>query len=457
MDRRFFPGFVVLLAACGGETPPPSVPPVTTVATPSAAIIAYRDIRIIDGTGAAPIEHGVLVIEGKTIRAVAANAEIPSGATVIDGTNLSVMPGLVTDHAHVGMTDGTAGNDGHYTRENILRQLGQWEAYGVTTVTSLGMNGQLFYELQPALHRGELPGADLFGADRGIGVPAAAPPMDVGPDRLYRPVDAAQARIAVRESAARHPSFIKIWVDDFNGSLKVKMAPDVYAAIIDEAHQQHVRVAAHVYYLEDAKRLVNDGVDVLAHGVRDQAVDADFITALKGHHTWYVPTIGLDEAFYVYAEAPEWTNAPFFRHALQPALAAQLDDPAWRRKTLADPKLPIWKKSVATNEKNVKTLYDAGVAIGFGTDAGATPLRIPGFAEHRELRLLVDAGLSPIQAIHVATQSAAELLGENDRGVLAPGKLADLIVVSGNPAGAIEATDNIVTVWHRGVRIDPMP
>ena len=457
MDRQFFLGFVMIVAACGGETPARAVPPVTTTLAGGGAVTAYRNIRIIDGTGAAPIEHGVIVIDGKTIRAVGASAEVPAGANVIDGTNLSVMPGLVSDHSHVGMTDGTSGADGHYTRENILRQLGQWEAYGVTTVTSLGMNGQLFYELQPALHRGELHGADLFGADRGIGVPAAAPPMDVGPDRLYRPIDAEQARIAVRESAARHPSFIKIWVDDLNGSLKVKMAADVYAAIIDEAHKQHVRVAAHVYYLEDAKKLVNDGVDVLAHGVRDQPVDADFVAAMKGHHTWYVPTIGLDEAFYVYAEAPEWTKAPFFRHALQPALAAQLDDAEWRKKTLADPKLATWKKAVANNEKNVKTLFDAGVSIGFGTDSGATPLRIPGFAEHHELKLLVDAGLSPIQAIHLATQSATELLGENDRGVLASGKLEDLIVVQGNPAGAIEATNNLVAVWHRGVKLDPMP
>jgi imidazolonepropionase-like amidohydrolase len=105
------------------------------------------------------------------------------------------------------------------------------------------------------------------------------------------------------------------------------------------------------------------------------------------------------------------------------------------------------------NLKNLKALYDAGVKIGFGTDAGATPLRIPGFAEHRELALMVDAGLTPLQAIHIATQNAAQLLGLDDRGVLANGKRADFVVLDKDPSNDIEATTKIDAVWQRGRQV----
>src|SRR6202000_3257177 len=105
---------------------------------------------------------------------------------------------------------------------------------------------------------------------------------------------------------------------------------------------------------------------------------------------------------------PEWLQQPFLRRALQPSLAAQLSDPAWRAKVLGDTKaLSTEKQALSTNMKNVKTLFDAGVNVGFGTDSGATPLRIAGFAEHHELKLLTEAGLTPVQAIQTATKNAA--------------------------------------------------
>src|SRR5262249_47624739 len=162
---------------------------------------------------------------------------------------------------------------------------------------------------------------------KGFGVPNAAPPAANGilDSQVYRPATLEEARAEVRETAQRHPDLIKIWVDDMRGSFAVKMNPETYKAIIDEAHVNGMRVAAHVYYLDDAKQLVGNGVDILAHGVRDQAVDSDFIASIKGRGAWYVPTLGSDESFYVYAEHPEWLKQPFLRRALSPALAAQLN------------------------------------------------------------------------------------------------------------------------------------
>jgi imidazolonepropionase-like amidohydrolase len=421
--------------------------------------ILLRDVRVIDGNGGQPLEHADILITGSKITAVDTQTDaknLPHNTTIVNLTGKSVLPGLITNHSHLGITKGTTVSGNNVTRANILRQLRQYTAYGVTTVTSLGLNLKPFYDMQPQAHSGATRTADMFGADRGFGVPNGAPPASMGllDTQVYRPQTPEEARAQVRETAQRHPDLIKIWVDDMHHTVPAKMSPEVYKAIIDEAHVNGIRVASHVYYLEDAKLLVGDGVDILAHGVRDTAVDPDFVKSIKARGTWYVPTLGLDESFYIYAEHPEWLQQPFLRRGLPPSLAAQFSDPAWRAKVLGDTKaVAAQKQSLATNMKNVKTLFDAGVNVGFGADSGATPLRIAGFAEHRELKLLTDAGLTPLQAIQTATKNAAAVLHLDDRGVIAPGKLADLLVVDGDPSKDIAAVDNIDSVWRRGRKV----
>jgi imidazolonepropionase-like amidohydrolase len=426
---------------------------------PSAPVgqtVVLTDVRLINGEDGLPMEHAAIVIKGGRIVSLGPADKLhwPKSAQVINYRNKTVLPGLISDHSHVGQVDGVSLGSQNYNRANILRQLRQYEVYGVTTVTALGLNGDLFYELRPQLHSGALPGADLFGADRGIGIPNGAPPappINLPQTQLYRVSTPEQAVQAVDEMAARKPDFIKVWVDDIHGTERVKMTPEVYGAAIHEAHRLGLRAPAHIYYLADAKSLVNHGVDVIAHGVRDQPVDAEFIDAMKARSVWYIPTISLDESSYIFAEQPGWRMDPFLAHALQPALAAEFDDSAWRARILENQKqVDVDKASVQMNERNLKTLYNAGVNIGFGTDSGAFPVRIPGFAEHRELELLVFAGLTPLQAINLATGKAAALLHLNDRGVLAPGKLADLVVVDGNPAAHIQDIHKIEAVWHRG-------
>ena len=419
--------------------------------------VALIGARLIDGTGEPPLENSALVIQGETLSAVGLGASVkfPDDTAVIDCHGQTIIPGLISDHSHVGLVDGISVKPENYNQQNILRQLKQYEAYGVTGVTALGLNGSLFYQLRDEQHAGKSPGADLFGAFRGIGAPLGAPPaamIPAGPDQLYRPETPAEARTAVREIVAGHPDLVKIWVDDLLGT-SPKMKPEIYEAVIDEAHRAGCRVAAHIYYLADAKAVLRAGVDIIAHGVRDQPVDAEFINEMKARSTWYIATINLDECSYIFAEQPDWTKEPFFQNALQPALKAQLSDPAYLEKTLKSPRVPIFKKAVATNQANVKALYDAGVKVAFGTDSGAIPPRIPGFAEHRELQLMVGSGLTPLQAINCATSRAAALLGLTDRGELKPGKLADFIVLTANPLDDISNTEKITAVWHRGKKV----
>lgn len=161
---------------------------------PSAPVnqtVVLTDVRLINGEGELPLEHAAIVIEGDRIVSLGPADKLhwPKSAKVINYRNKTVLPGIISDHSHVGQVDGVSLRSRNYNRANILRQLRQYEVYGVTTVTALGLNGDLFYELQPQLHSGILPGADLFGADRGIGIPNGAPPsppFNLPPTELYR-------------------------------------------------------------------------------------------------------------------------------------------------------------------------------------------------------------------------------------------------------------------------------
>jgi imidazolonepropionase-like amidohydrolase len=422
--------------------------------TADAQTTVLRGARVIDGTGAAPLDNSTIVIRDGRIVAIgpSASTSAPDGAEIVDYSGKTIIPGLISAHSHVGIFIGLMAGPENYNRDSILRQLKQLEAYGVTTVMSLGLNGPLFYELRPELHAGRVPGADLFGADRGVGVVGGQPSAAVVPvadNQIARPEGIESARLAVREMAARKADLVKIWLDDAGKSLPSKLTPEVYTAVIDEAHKNGLRVAAHIYDLDDAKAIVRAGVDIIAHGVRDRAVDAEFIDMMKARSVWYIATIVLDESNFAFAEQPSWISEPFFQRALHPAVRTLLDGPTYRERTLAAPATAKSRAAVATNKQNLKTLHDAGVQIGFGSDSGVG-LRIPGIAEHRELALMVEAGLTPTQAITSATSNAAALLKLDDRGVLAAGKFADLVVLDGDPTADINNTRKIHAVWHRG-------
>jgi imidazolonepropionase-like amidohydrolase len=421
--------------------------------TADAQTTALRNARVIDGRGDAPIDNATIVIRDGRIVAVglSAGTPVPSDAEVVDYAGKAIIPGLISDHSHVGIFVGLKAAPENYNRDAILRQLRQLEAYGVTTVMALGLNGPLFYELRPELHAGRISGADLFGADQGIGVVGGQPSaavVPVGDNQVSRPDTVEMARESIRQMATRKTDMVKIWLDSAGG-LMPKLKPEVYSAVIDEAHKNGLRVAAHIYDLDDAKAIVRAGVDVIAHGVRDKPVDAEFIDMMKARSVWYISTIVLDYTGYVFAEQPSWMREPFLQRALHPAVRAQLDDADYRERTLAMPATAKNRAAVATNKQNLKAIHDAGVRVGFGSDSGVG-LRIPGVAEHLELALMVEAGLTPMQAITNATSNAAALLKLDDRGVLAPGKLADLVVLEGDPTTDISNARKIYAVWHRG-------
>jgi imidazolonepropionase-like amidohydrolase len=432
--------------------------PLALAAAPAqpAGLTALTHVRVIDGTGGTPLEDATVLIEGNHILAIRpGTAAVPGAAKVLDLHGDTVIPGLINAHGHLALIADGQNSATSYTAENVLAELRQYESYGVTSMLSLGLNRDLLYQIREQQRQGTLDGATVFTADRGMGVPDAAPGLPAASDQIYRPATPQEARAAVDAMVTRHADIVKVWVDSVSGT-KPAMSPEIYRAAIEEAHKRHLRVAAHVYYLADAKSLVSAGVDVLAHSVRDKPIDQELIAAMKRRGVWYIPTFTVDESFYIYAQHPGFMQLNFFKDALPPAVLTMLTSDAYSQKVNQDPKTEQHKADFAMDRVNMKAVYDAGIRVGFGTDSGAYATRIPGFSEHRELEDMVQAGLTPMQAIVCATQNNAALLGiEATRGTLRPGKRADLIVLAANPLDDITNSRSIVTIFHDGRTVAP--
>lgn len=417
-------------------------------AASNAQVTVLQGGRIIDGTGAAPIEDGSIVVKGGRIEAVQGpGSKPPEDARIVDVRGKTLMPALIAGHAHLGLTNGTSAGVGNMTEANVMRQLQKYMRHGIGTVAVFGTDHDFIYTLRAAQRKGKLALPTILTAGHGFGVRDGVPPVSMGMDQVYRPTSVAQVREDVGQLAAHKVDLIKIWVDDAGDGKARKMDPALYGEVIRQAHRHGIKVAAHVFYLEDAKRLARDGIDIFGHSVRDQPVDEELVALMKKNDIAYIPTLDLDEASFVYGDRPDWMQQPFFRQSLDPGVWEWLRSPAYKTKEQA-------RKDFAMAQANVRTLHEAGIRVGLGTDSGATIPRIQGFAEHRELELLLGAGLSPMQALQAGTSVNAAIFGiDKERGVLAPGRQADILVLDADPLEDIRNTRKIHGVWLRGVLV----
>jgi imidazolonepropionase-like amidohydrolase len=411
--------------------------------------IVLKGARLIDGTGRAPVENSVLVIEGSQIVAAGKSGavSIPKDAEVQDLSGKTIMPALIDLHGHLGLSNNGADSAaGHYTQENVVKQLDKYRSYGVETVASFGQDEDLIFSIRTDQRAGKIGGARLYTAGRGfLEYTGKSNPAD----HRYRPQNPEEARADIRELAMHHPDYVKMWVDDGLGH-GTKIKPEVYRAIIDEAHKQHIRVFAHEYYLADAKALLAAGLDGFAHSVRDQPVDNELISAMKARNVFLIPTLVRDESLFAYADNVKWIDDPFFQAGLDPGALQIVRSPQTAEKLRSDPDIAKYRAGLEMAKKNLKTLSDSGVKIAFGTDSGI-PLRFPGYFEHRELQLMVEAGLTPMQAIVAATGTNAEILGGAKQfGTLQAGRAAEFLVLDANPLDDIHNTEKLSAVWQAG-------
>jgi imidazolonepropionase-like amidohydrolase len=423
-------------------------------------VTVLQNVTVIDGTGHEPERNRNVVIQGKRIRSiVAATEHAPAGAEIIAMNGKTIMPLIINTHGHLGLVKGTTQSADNQTVDNIRHQLLRYETYGVGAVLSMGTDGKRFAELREESRNGTLPGAEIYTAGIGLGAPDGVPPASMGFTDVFRPKTVSEAREDVSRQASLKPDVIKLWLDDFWGQYP-EMRPEIYKAIIDEAHKHRLRVAAHVYHLEDARNLVNAGVDILAHSVRDGEIDDPLLAEMKKHHIVYIPTLSLDDFAFAYQDSPAWINDPFFQAALDPGLLEMISSPGYREKVRTNKVTAQEASALLVAMKNLKRVYDAGILVSLGTDSGATPVRVQGFAEHMELVLMVQAGLTPLQAITVATRNGAEVLRTADQcGTLTPGKKASFVVLEKDPSQDIRNTQTIKAVWKNGRKVSngPLP
>ena len=377
------------------------------------SVTAYEGARLIVGDGRV-IENAMLLVEGTKIAQAggAADVRVPAGATRVSLAGKTVMPMIIDTHVHLSET-----------REALIRDLRQRAYYGVSAALSMGTDG---YGL---LHmRGEaIPGAARFrSAGRGITMPE--------PGRTTVPywiTTAAEGRKAVEEIAAHKADIVKIWVDSRDGKYK-KLTPEIYGAIIDEAHKRGLRVTAHIFELEDAKGLIRAGVDVFAHGIRDKDID-DELVAMFRQRPNLVLTPNLPDRG-VKADL-SWLRASLPADEFKKLEAANTDRP--KAQTL-----------FGIQARNLAKLNAAGARITLGTD-GNRP-----WGPHEEMLDMVSAGMTPMQVIVAATRNSAEFLRLADAGMLQAGKSADFIVLDANPLDDITNTRRISTVILRGAAVD---
>jgi imidazolonepropionase-like amidohydrolase len=410
---------------------------------------------LINGSGRQPVPNAAMIIAEGRIQWAGPQSElkVPPGAQVMHLTGKYVMPGIMNLHGHLGNTIDLAQDPKNFTRENVEKQLRLYASYGVTSVVSMGTDQELVFQLRAEQRAGRPRMTRIFTAGRGFtgagGYPTTAQGMKGVPFEVASTADVDRD---VAELAAKKVDLVKIWVDDHLGRDK-KIPLDLAKAIIAAAHQHGLRVAAHVFYLDDAKALIDAGLDGLAHSVRDKPVDDELIAAMKRHGAFQeAATLTREMSMFVFARPSPMVDDPFFTRGLTPELLATLKSAAYQQKAAADPDYSKYPGFLKMAMHNLKKLSDSGVKIGFGTDSGP-PARFQGYFEQWELQLMVESGLKPMQAITDATRNPAEFLRAQDLGTLERGKWADLIVLGKNPLEDIRNTRAIEMVMIAGNKI----
>jgi len=402
-------------------------------AQPSSTTKAFTGARVIDGTARAPVDNATILVRGGRIVAVGPAVTIPADAERVPLAGKTVIPGLVNAHGHVGNTVGLEG--GKYSAENVQNDLRTYAAYGVTTVFSLGDDQAASIAARDSQKTPSLNRARLFVA---------------GPVLAPKTVD--EARKLVDEDAAMKVDIVKIRVDDNLGTT-AKMAPEIYRAVIDQAHKKGLRVAVHLFYLEDAKQVLDAGADFIAHSVRDVEVDDAFVAMLKRKDVCYCPTLMREVSTFVYESTPSWFTDPLFLKHVDPKTVETLKQPARQEQMHSSKSAQRYKAQLPVASRNLKKLSDAGVTIAMGTDTGP-PARFQGYFELMELELMAKAGLTPQKVLASATRDAARCMKlDGEIGTLAANKWADFVVLDADPLADISNVKKISAVYVAGNKI----
>jgi imidazolonepropionase-like amidohydrolase len=391
--------------------------------------VAYRAARVIDGVSEHPAEDVAVIVEGGRIARVGPTRDLPSGTEVVDLGDATLLPGLIDTHVHL-VWNASAEPHGLVARESraltVLRCARNAALHleaGVTTVRDVGATDGLSIDVARAVELGVLPGPRVVAAGRAIAMTGGHGWF------LGREADGPDAvRHAVREELKNGANCIKLMASGgVYGHDEKPDSPQLTVeemrAGVDEAHKASRKVAAHAYSVEAIQNALDAGVDSIEHG---SFVDEETAGRMRERGVYLVPTMSVYAA--MSARGPELGAADYIQRKTAQVLDASRE---------------AFRLALATD-----------IPIAAGTDCGA-----PGHPHGtlpEELRLMVEAGGNPMQALRFATSAAAELLGIGDEtGTLEPGRSADLVAVAGDPQEDIEALSEVRLVVREGVEVFP--
>jgi imidazolonepropionase-like amidohydrolase len=411
------------------------------LASPSfAATLAITNVRIVDGNGGAPIEHGVIVLDGRRIEALGSKSDVtvPPGARRVDGAGKTALPGLADMHVHLlGGTNGV-GLDilGYQKYLNALLYA------GVTTVMDTGNVVPFILQLRAEVQAGRVLGPRIY----------CVGPLVDGADPVWPALSVAiaskdQIPRVVGTLAEEKVDFVKLYVG---------LSDQLVRAISVEANRRGLRTIIDQWSRNGSADIAQEGIAGFAHFPSHRISD-ETIATIKAHNVFLISTLAVQES----ALGRRFRDLSFLDNPLIADTTPKAALESLRReygnlsaKELADKSTFTNRVDLEGAESNVPRLRDAGVLFAAGTDA-VYPGDFQGEGLHRELELLVESGLSPLEAITVATKNAAAIVNASKEwGTLEPGKLANLILVEGKPDQRIADTRNVATVIKEGVVID---
>jgi imidazolonepropionase-like amidohydrolase len=405
--------------------------------TPPATLTVIRAGTLIDGSGDKPLANQLIFVRGDRIEKItAASAQIPDGATIIDLSNATVLPGLIDSHTHIflwGEDPAKGGYDANILNAGIALRAARATfacrralEQGFTTFRDLETEGAGYgdVEIKQAIAEGTIPGPRLFAATRaisstgGYNLEGYAPELDMpkGAQIIDGPVE---ARKAARQQLDHGADWIKVYMThrswtDKQGRLvsQPTLTVEELKAIVDEAHGWQKKVACHAYNGIGLQRALDGGCDSIEHGL--EITDAQ-IAQMSRQGTWYCPTLS---PYY-----DDWAPA---------------DTAAGKRD----------RARAAVHEISFRKAMQAHLKIIFGTDMGGIPWTEP---LAQEFPRMVNLGMTPMDAIQSATSRAADMLDmKGEIGVIAPGAYADVIAVTEDPLKNIDALSHVRFVMHNG-------
>jgi imidazolonepropionase-like amidohydrolase len=401
--------------------------------------LAITNAVVVDGRGGAPLENGTIILNGDRIQAVGPTQqiEIPPNARVIDAMGKTVLPGLADMHVHL-----IGGWDGH--RVDMLgyqRYLNSLLYNGVTTVLDVGNVQPFILQMRQEVSAGRIPGPRIYCAGAVVD----------GSDPAWPPISHVAVSLAQIPKIAEGLKTAGVDVIKAYGGLSYRMV----SALAAEAKKVALPLVVDQWSLNGSIDLMRTDMTAFAH-LPARTIDEEGLALMTNKDIRVITTLAVaefgtrrrfDNFDFLRDPLIQDTTPPWFLEDLREDMSRPLTDAERSQVDRAKPAFQLRKE-------NAKKLFDAGVLLVAGTDA-PYPGVFFGEGVHREMELLVEAGLTPLQAISIATSNAAKLMhAEEEWGTLAPGKLANLLIVNGRPDRRISDTRNIETVVKAGVVLD---